>query len=339
MTEIARQAGVSKNTVSLALRHDRQIPEITRARIAKIAKDLGYQKNALVGRLMAELRRSESPRIKSSLAVLNANVNKDAFLNHPTIPAYVEGCRRRAHALGYRLNEFWLHDHNLDGIRLNKILRARGILGVVIVGLMRDNHLPERFLPTWQEFPTVVTGVRTHNPALSFACTDHHILAMRAFEKAIELGYKRPALIIDPVIDQLVDHRFSAGIRTAQQALPHSRRTRPLFAGNNPKTPELFREWLEKEKPDVLFTLYNTVRRWLERDGYRIPEDIGLVQLEWRIRSPELAGMNQHNDIVGEAAVEMVVGMIHNNEKGIPAFPRATLVGATWTDGTSVKKF
>ncbi len=33
MTDIARRAGVSKNTVSLALRHDPQIPAATRARI------------------------------------------------------------------------------------------------------------------------------------------------------------------------------------------------------------------------------------------------------------------------------------------------------------------
>jgi LacI family transcriptional regulator len=47
--------------------------------------------------------------------------------------------------------------------------------------------------------------------------------------------------------------------------------------------------------------------------------------------------MNQHNDVVGEAAVEMVIGMIHNNELGIPDFPRATLVGSTWVNGKTVR--
>jgi LacI family transcriptional regulator len=58
--------------------------------------------------------------------------------------------------------------------------------------------------------------------------------------------------------------------------------------------------------------------------------------LEWRADSPDWAGMNQHNDVVGEAAVEMVIGMIHNNE-GIPDFPRATLVGSTWVNGKTVR--
>lgn len=48
--------------------------------------------------------------------------------------------------------------------------------------------------------------------------------------------------------------------------------------------------------------------------------------------------MCQHNDVTGEAAVEMLIGMIHNNQKGIPAFPRATLIGPSWVDVATVKR-
>jgi LacI family transcriptional regulator len=338
MAEIARRAGVSKNTVSLALRHDRQIPQETRDRIARIARELGYNKNATVARLMAELRRGKAPRFRSCLAVVNAHADRNAFRTHPTIPTYIEGCRRRAAALGYRLDEFWLHEPSLDGIRLNKVLRARGIMGVIVVGLMGNNRLPDRFLPTWQSFPTVVTGVRTHEPALSFACTDHHMLALAAFRKALALGYQRPALVIDPVIDELVEHRITAGVQVAQRALPRARRVRTFLPpDDSPGSEAGFHEWREREHPDVILTLYNNVRRWLEKRRFRVPRDIGLIQLEWRSSSPDWAGMNQHNDVVGEAAVEMVIGMIHNNESGIPAFPRATLIDSSWVDGSTVK--
>jgi LacI family transcriptional regulator len=33
----------------------------------------------------------------------------------------------------------------------------------------------------------------------------------------------------------------------------------------------------------------------------------------------------------------MVVSQIHNNETGVQEFPRATLIGATWVDGNSVR--
>ena len=82
---------------------------------------------------------------------------------------------------------------------------------------------------------------------------------------------------------------------------------------------------------------YNRVIDWIRGSGRRIPEDIGVIQLEWRASRPEIAGMNQHNRVTGEAAVDMVVSQIHNNESGLQEFPRSTMIGATWVDGASVR--
>lgn len=338
MSDIARVAGVSKNTVSLALRGDPQIPPSTRERIEGIARDLGYQKNATMAHLMAELRQTKKPQVQATLALLNANTDRDAFRDHPTVPAYVAGCRRRADQLGYTTDEFWLHDPELNGPRLNKILRSRGIRGAIVVGLMRENVLPVGFAETWEEFPVVVTGVRTRGPALSFACTDHHILAMRAYERALALGYRRPALVLDEEIDGLVDGRFSAGVSVAARNRLPSAQTQPFYQVRAAmKEPKIFARWFAREKPDVLLTLYNVVQVWLREMKLNVPDDVGLIQLEWRKSSPEWAGMDQHNDVVGEAAVEMLVSMIHRHEIGVPEFPRATLVGSTWKEGQTVK--
>jgi DNA-binding LacI/PurR family transcriptional regulator len=337
MLDIARAAGVSKNTVSLALRNSPQIPPATRDKIAALAATMGYQKNPTVAYLMAQLRKGVHKGHKASLAFLNANEDRNALRIHPTIPTYVEGCRRRAAQTGYSLDEFWLHDPDLTAAKLNKILRARNIRGVLVVGLMNTNHLPERFMPIWEEFACVVTGVRTRDPALSFACTDHHMLALRAVENALRLGYQRPGLVLDGVIDRLVEHRFTAGFQIAQQQLPARQRLHPFYSVTEARqNPALFQTWFEKEKPDVILTLYHVVHRWVKGLGLRVPEDVGLIQLEWRPDHAHWAGMHQHNDIVGEAAVEMVISMIHNNEYEIPLFPRATLLGSTWVDGQTV---
>jgi len=339
MSDIALRVGLSKNTVSLALRHDPQIPEKTRKRIQRAAHALGYRKNPTVAHLMAQLRTSRSLTFQAPLALLNANLDPSAFTRHPTVPVYVQGCRKRAAELGYSLDEFWLHDPHLDAKRLERILRTRNIRGVIIVGLMKENRLPPRFLPIWKQFPTVVTGTRTHEPALSFACSDQHILAMKAFEKALSLGYQRPALVLDREIDLLVDGRFTSGIHIAQQGLPKSRQTKPFYQVTEARNrPQLFHQWFEREKPDVVLTLYNVVRRWLQDMGLALPRDVGLIQLEWRRDHADDAGMNQHNEIVGEAAVEMVINMIHHHVPGVQAFPRATFIGSTWVEGKSVKR-
>ena len=337
MSDIARAAGVSKNTVSLALRNDPQIPAGTRKRIEKVSVRLGYRKNATVAHLMAQLRKQRQPGARATLALVNANLDRRAFLRHPTIPAYVVGCRRRAEQLGYGLDDFWLHDPSLDGEKLNGILRARGIRGLVLVGLMRENRLPSRFLSTWQEFPCVVTGVRTREPALSFSCTDHHDLIRTAVDEAGKLGCQRPGLVLDGAIDDLVDGRFSAGFIMAQRSLPARQRLRPFYRISDARANEaVFCRWMDEQKPDVILTLYNEVRGWLQALNFNVPRDIGLIQLEWREADSGWAGMNQRNDVAGEAAIEMVVSMIQNGEQGIPSFPRATLIGSTWVNGGTV---
>ena len=337
MQMIADEVGFSKNTVSLALRDDPSISAPTKELIRKTADRLGYRPNAIVSHLIAQLRAGRTARFQAKLALINAHRDPKAFRTHATIPAYVEGCERRGLQLGYTFDPFWLHDPKLKADSLIRILRTRGIKGIILVGLMDDPRLPTHLQPVWNEFPCVVTGVRTRDPALSFSCVDHHDLVIQAFERALALGYERPALVVEERIDRLVEGRFSGAMLSAQRSLPAARRV-PAFMGDQQPRADgrPFRQWFERHNPDVLLSLYNIVFPWLKEAGRRVPQDVGVIQLEWRASHPEIAGMNQHNDAVGEAAVDMVVGQIHRNESGIPAFPRATLIGASWVDGASV---
>ena len=339
MRVIADAVGFSKNTVSLALRGDPSISAPTRELIKKTADKLGYRPNAVVSHLIAQLRAGRTARFQAKLALINAHRDPRAFRTHATIPAYVQGCDRRGVQLGYTFDSFWLHDPKLKAESLIRILQTRGIKGIIIVGLMDQNQLPPHLQPVWREFPCVVTGVRTRDPALSFSCVDHHDLVIQAFERALALGYQRPVLVVEERIDRLVEGRFSGAMLTAQRALPAARRVPAFMGDQQPRADgKPFRQWLDRHKPDVLLSLYNIVFPWLKEAGRRVPQDVGVIQLEWRASHPEIAGMNQHNDAVGEAAVDMVVGQIHRNESGIPAFPRATLIGASWVDGSSVRR-
>ena len=339
MSQVAELAGVSKNTVSLALRNSPRIPPATRALVEAAAARLGYQRNAAVGELMAQLRRTGSTQFTPTLALLNANENPHATTQHPTVPVYVRGIQRRALELGYSLDEFWLHTPQMTGLRLASILRARGIRGAVIVGLLHDNKLPPAMRQLWDEIPAAVTGVRVRQPQLSFAGSDQYALALQAYEQAWNLGYRRPGLILDPVIDALIEGRFTAGFLIGERL--HRSRERPIppFTKIEParRDPSLFRDWMEKHRPDVLFTLYHETAKWLTTIGLSAPDDIGLIQYEWRQDHPDWAGMDQRNDLVGEAAVDLVVSMIHNGLVGVPTKPVATLVPSQWVPGKTVR--
>ena len=338
LSVIAAHVGCSKNTVSLALRGNPQIPATTREVIRKAADKLGYQPNALVSHLMAQLRAGHTARFQAKLALVNAYRDPKAFRTHATIPAYVRGCERQALKLGYTFDHFWLHDPKLKAESWLRILHTRSIKGIIIVGMMDQNQLPPHLLPVWANMPCVVTGVRTREPALSFSCVDHHDLTVQAFAQALALGYQRPALVVEERIDRLVEGRFSAAMLTAQQGLPRIRRVPAFGQIDRARTDrKSFHRWFDRHQPDVLLSLYNIVFPWLKEHGLRVPQDVGVIQLEWRESHAEISGMNQHNDVVGEAAVDMVVGQIHRNETGIPEFPRATMIGASWVEGESVR--
>lgn len=211
LADIAKKVGVSRNTVSLAMRNSASISEITRKKIVKVAKEMGYERNELLSRIMSQARASRAGSFCGTIALINANKNRNAFKAHPTIPEYIDGIERAANREGLAIDKFWIHDKSLTEKSFIRILKARGIKGGIIVGLMDENRLPAKFKNVWKNFKFVVTGVRTYNPTFDFACTDHFLIAYHATLQAIRHGYKRPALILAEKIDKLIEGRFTGG--------------------------------------------------------------------------------------------------------------------------------
>ena len=338
MKDIALTAGVSKTAVSLALRNDPQISPEQRKHIQEIAKSMGYVRNPKIGEIMSQMRGAKTRNAHGILAIINCNQSQSAFRDHPTIPNYVKGCKRRAESLGYATDTFWLYEPGITSSRWISVLKSRGISGIVLVGMMRQNRIPDFFKPVVAEYPTTVTGVRTRKPALSFSCADHHMLTLQAFERAIAMGYQRPGLVMEKTIDYLVELRFTSAFITGQRKyLPVENHVNAFVDYDAAKdNRSLFDEWLERERPDVILTLFTSIEKWVRAAGLKVPGDLGLIQLEWQEQNPHWAGMDQHNDICGEAAVDMAINLIHNGEIGFPEFPRATLIGSSWVDGKTV---
>lgn len=70
LADIARKAGVTTATVSLALRRHPSIPERTRARIREIADRLGYRPDPQFAKLMAYMRARHPAAAAAPLALL-----------------------------------------------------------------------------------------------------------------------------------------------------------------------------------------------------------------------------------------------------------------------------
>lgn len=337
MADIAKMVGVSKNTVSLALRNSPLISSKTKRKIFAAARRLGYQKNDTFSKFMSEIKMSGLRRYRETIALINANENPDAFLTHPTIPTYVAGIRRAVEREGFAINEFWMFDPDLDARSFERILRTRGIRGGIITGLMDNNRLPKKFDGIWRDFEFVITGVRTYEPTLNFAVADHFLIAYKATLQALQHGYNRPALVLDRKIDELIEGRFTGGFLRAQLSMPSCDKIEPFFdVKEASENRSLFIKWFKKNKPNALICLYNSVRKWVDELGIKVPEDVGLIQLERRDPESEWAGLNQRNDLVGESAVERLSQLLYSPSGGKENALTATLVSPEWVESKTV---
>ena len=335
MSAIAREAGVGKATVSLALRNDPRLKPETRRRIQGIASRMGYRANAVVSNLMAQLRASRNPKYQSTIGILNASHSRDGLQENNTFRTWISGLRGHCSELGYGTDDFWLHDPGVSPERLRQILKARNIRGVVIAGVLEHRQLPPEFDVLWQDLACSVVGIRPERPALHFACNDQFSTAMHTAWELESLGYTRPALVIAPSIEENIDHRFSAGF-FAGKSLEKLKSCIPTF-DFHPGATTAFEKWIGKFLPDVIVCTHPEIPGWLAKLGLRCPQDIGLAHLDL---TPELegwSGMNQNNDVVGAFAADLVISQLHRNEAGIPDRPKCMMTESQWVRGSTLR--
>ena len=159
MKDIANALGISKVCVSLALRGAKNISEETKKRVFETAYKMGYKKDALLSNVMANIRsRKKKDDFCGTIALINANKDKDATIKYPIFEKYISGIRAESKEIGYSLYEVWLHDKTLTPHKLSGIMKARGIRGGIILGHVSADSLPIGFSEIWRNFKFVSAG-------------------------------------------------------------------------------------------------------------------------------------------------------------------------------------
>jgi len=332
---LAKMAGVSNATVSLALRnHPRIRPEV-RERIQQIAVEAGYKTDALVANLLAQLRTKKTLTYQSTLGLLTTWENPAFHKATQTFLEWIAGCQERASSLGYGLDQFSLVEPPVSPERLVKILNTRNIRGLLVIGSDLGDVIRPELDPLWEYSAAIVMGVRPIHPQLSFTSNDQFDTALRAVDEVLQLGYERPGLCIHPEVDNWVERRFSGGFYACQNTLPRVNCV-PKFEFDR-DAEERFRAWVKRSQPDVIITLHTEILGWIKAMGLKVPQDIGLVHLD-KTPDMEWAGMQQNNTHIGRAAVDMLIGQLHRNEFGIPPFQKGLFIMSTWVPGPTVRK-
>ena len=332
---LAKIAGVSTATVSLSLRNDPRIRPHVRKRIQKIAAKNKYRPNPVVANLIAQVRGSRSAPRQGTLGMVFTS-DAPSCVEKLAVKEWTAAVEARANQLGYGFDRFVLSKNKENSRHLAKIIDARGIRGLIAVGPFPGGVIPSEFGPVWQRSATIVIGCRPVRPALSAVSEDHFSTAVRAVHEIARLGYRRPGLCLQSGIDGEDVSKFVGGIWAEQGPLSNADRIPPFRL--EPGAEQEFRLWIKRHRPDVILTLHAEIREWLEAMGLNAPADIGLVHLDVTPAMNGWAGIRQHHQQIGYAAVDMLIGQLHRNEFGPPPFQKCQLVYGTWIPGETVRE-
>lgn len=335
--DIAREVGVSVMTVSRALRNAPRVAPETRARVQAVAAALGYEPDPDLARLMHRVRSRKTVRFRAVIAVIREEVPQDNLLGPSYQYVPIEAIRQRALGHGYAVEEFWLGREGLTPKRLQKILLARGIEGVIVSP--QSLQLPCSKLD-YSPFASVVFGYAMREPALHMCAGNMTLGIQTAAEQLTARGYRRIGVAVTQWIVNRSQFGYSGGFFHFQQSLPAEDRIPLLLLPHNriERGFAAFSQWMNENRPDVLISFDTHVPEWLTRLGLRVPDDIGFVVHDWTPAMTSCAGIYQRRDHLAAAAVDLIVTQLSQHERGVPAVARQIMIPPQWINGPSVRK-
>jgi LacI family transcriptional regulator len=338
---IAAAAGVHQTTVSLALRNHPRIPAETRERIRQVAERLGYRHDPRITELMYHLRWRRTQRKADVIAYVTDAKTRPSWHPHGTYHDQLAGARGRAELLGFRIDEFWLNREGLTAPRLDRVLRARGIRGLIIGPLSDSRYLDGL---AWENYAITGLNYSPRELTLHRVCTNHAQSLGSALDTLARRGFARFGLIQSPEQDRRVRHLWSAAYHGFHARHPEIPCVPICFADHEHADPQAAEKsmvgWFRTHRPQVIFTTAIEWRTALQRAGHACPRDYSFVLLD-RHRDPasaEFAGIDQRHLEIGAIAVNHIADFMTRGEFGLPQLETVTMVEGTLLYGPTLRE-
>lgn len=347
--DIAKELGITQATVSLALRGDPSISPAMRENVRSTAERLGYRPNAYVNMLMSQVRSGRRLSEQGVIGLLVETASLEDWHEVASYRKFHQGVRRRGEELGYRVEPFFLQEKGMTPARLDRILQARGIRGLILAPPYHGNRSLDM---DWRRYTAVGVGFGWEEQELNRVVFDNLQNFITAFTELRALGYRKIGTVLGETFTygNRYGTKWYTGYLECWNLIPEEERI-PVFAGrnqpgvnqvpvfagtSNPHQLDNFREWIDTWRPDALLTLTGRECAWLNRMGIRVPEDMGLACLS-QPSEEGYARIEEKGDIVGGTALELVAAQMNRNEYGPPLHPKVTMIEGRWVTGPTVR--
>lgn len=330
---LAKELGLSRTTISEALRGSPRVQPETAARIRAAATAAGYRHNPLAGAVMSELRRSRGSVFRGVLALVDLDEPQRPSYARKFHQALADGATERATALGFKAEMFLVGEHGVPVRRLDTILQSRGIEGVFLLPAWSD---PDFSNLDWSRYAGVYTDYVIERPSLHSVCSDHFRSLISALQRLHAMGYKRPGLLMDKHEDERLQHRWKGSFLAFQYSQPGIEHVPPLVCDTITEAP--FAKWYQRHQPDIVIGHRTEVLAWLRKLGRKVPQDVGYFSLNLLRAEEPCAGLDQQPHLLGARGAELIIGQLYHNERGIPEHASTTSIPGHWIDGPTIRR-
>jgi len=198
--DVARQAGVSHQTVSRVINQRESVSAETRQRVEEAIAALEFRPNAIA--------RSMAKGQTRTLACIAPNLTDFTFAS------IIEGAEQAARAQNYFLLSSSAADPQSFQALTEELVGHRRVDGLIVINPYAD----QRFEFTPQNFPVVFVGARSRSPQICSVALDDEKAAYDATRHLLNLGYRRIATVTGPSSEDCSNDRIAGYVRALSQA-------------------------------------------------------------------------------------------------------------------------
>lgn len=179
-------------------------------------------------------------------------------------------------------------------------------------------------------------GLTLKSPRLHHVAEDAFVSAAEAMNQCLASGRKRMGLVFsEPDDSPSTGDRFLGAYLRQQLHLEPKNRIPHCEHRPAPELAEHFLTWLETHRLDAVLAAHaEPILRLFEEAGRKFPRDVKLVALVNDKLNHGFAGIHHAPAEFGALAVDMLVGMLHRGETGLPADAHYVLAPGRWVEGT-----
>lgn len=312
--ELARRLGLSQSAVSLALADHPRISKEVKERVRAMAEDVRYHVDPRLSALAAYRNKKVTPGYKGTIAWVTNYAEEDAWLEHKLFRDFYHGAEQALLRSGYKLEIHWLANPAMNHQRFIDMLRARGIEGIILAP--QERHGTQLDLDL-HDFAVVTLSFSLAKPALHVVHGELFSGIETLYKQFVEYGHKNIGLLIDTENDGRTAHHI-LGAFLAQAYLydrPGPKLVKYVLSLSTDLEGVL--AWIDAHKIDALICPDPEFAHSLNTANCPVPGKVS-VAIHLLTNAGDVSGMLLDSFRTGEIAVQRLISLLHNWEKGVP---------------------